>query len=109
MQFLHPNFTKYIYSRVENWARKWFLCVENCKNVTNTFQIAARIEINRNCVTENPKPENSYFDCAQCYTLAPYKKIWLLKTNMFDGYGYFESSKCASMFYTSGLNIGEKY
>ena len=84
MQFLHPNFTKYIYSRVQNWARKWFLCVENCKNVTNTFQIAARIEINRNCVTENPKPENSYFHCDQCYTLAPYETFWLLKTHIFD-------------------------
>ena len=29
------------------------MCVENCKNVTNTFQLAARIEIYRNCVTEN--------------------------------------------------------
>ena len=84
MEFLHPNFTKYKYSRVQNWARKWFLCVENLKNVTNTFQIAARIEINRNCVTENPKPENSYFDCAQCYTLAPYETFWLLKTHIFD-------------------------
>ena len=109
MQFLHPNFTKYIYSRVQNWARKGFLCVENCKNATNTFQLAARIEINRNCVTENRKPKNSYFDCAQCYTFAPYESFWLLKIHIFDGYRYCESSWCTSMSYTSGLNIGEKY
>ena len=77
MRFLHPNFTKYIYRKVQNWARKGFLYVENCKNVTNTFQLAARIEINRNCVTENRKPQNSYFDCAQCYTFAPYETFWL--------------------------------
>ena len=75
MQFLHPNFMKYIYSRVQNGARKGFLCVENSKNATNTFQLAARIEIYRNCVTENRKPQNSYFDCAQCYTFAPYESF----------------------------------